>query len=147
MTAESWSALPVPWSLCNASGNTGAGILASVGSSVTGCTVSENTTDGITVDSLCRVEGNTSQGNGVGTAVGYGVHATGRTNRIDGNMATNNDRGIDVDAGGNLIVRNDASLNTINFSIVPGNTNANANHRARILPSPGRGQTSSTKAS
>ena len=40
-------------------------------------------------------------------------------------MATSNDRGIDVDAGGNLIVRNDASLNTTNYDIVAGNTNAN----------------------
>ena len=36
-----------------------------------------------------------------------------------------NVRGIDVDLGGNLVVRNDATLNTTNFDIVPGNADAN----------------------
>ncbi|SRR6266536_1908978 len=110
---------------CNASGNTGDGIFASVGSAVTGCTASANTGDGIEVDNLSRLEGNTCQGNGAGTADGAGVHVTGRANRIDGNTALSNDRGIDIDAGGNLVVRNDASLNTTNYDIVAGNTNAN----------------------
>jgi parallel beta-helix repeat protein len=110
---------------CHASGNTGDGIIALTGSAVTGCTASANTGDGIEVDTLSRVEGNTCEGNGEGAADGAGVHVTGRANRVDGNTATRNDRGIDVDAGGNLVVRNDASLNTTNFDIVPGNTNAN----------------------
>jgi hypothetical protein len=40
-------------------------------------------------------------------------------------MATTNPRGIDVDAGGNLIVRNDSSNNTTNYDIAAGNINAN----------------------
>ena len=110
---------------CHASGNTGDGIIALTGSAVTGCTASANTGDGIEVDNLSRVEGNTCEGNGVAAADGAGVHVTGSANRIDGNTATRNDRGIDVDARGNLVVRNDASLNTTNFDIVPGNPNAN----------------------
>jgi parallel beta-helix repeat protein len=110
---------------CHATGNTGDGIIALTGSAVIGCTASANTGDGVEVDNLSRLEGNTCQGNGAGTGDGAGVHATGRANRIDGNTATSNDRGIDVDAGGNLVVRNDASLNTTNYDIVPGNTNAN----------------------
>jgi parallel beta-helix repeat protein len=110
---------------CNASGNTGDGISVAAGSAVTRCTASENTGDGIQADNLSRLEGNTCQGNGAGTGDGAGVHVTGRANRIDGNTATSNDRGVDVDAGGNLVVRNDASLNATNFDIVPGNTNAN----------------------
>jgi parallel beta-helix repeat protein len=110
---------------CNASGNTGDGIVASTGSAVTGCTASANTGDGIQVDALCRLEANTCEGNGAGRADGAGIHATSRANRIDGNTTTSNDRGIDVDAGGNLVVRNDASLNTTNYDIVAGNTNAN----------------------
>ncbi len=94
-----------------------------MGSAVTGCTVSANTTDGIQVDNLSRVEGNICQGNGTG-GDGAGIHVTGRKNRVDGNMATSNHRGIDVDAGGNLIVRNDSSNNTTNYDIAPGNTNA-----------------------
>ncbi|HEU0208170.1 MAG TPA: right-handed parallel beta-helix repeat-containing protein [Candidatus Udaeobacter sp.] len=110
---------------CNASGNTGVGIIASVGSAVTGCTASANTGDGIVVDNLSSVQGNTCQGNGVGGGNGAGVHVTGRANRVDGNMTASNDRGVDVDAGGNFVVRNDATNNTTNFDIVPGNTNAN----------------------
>ena len=110
---------------CNASGNTGIGIIASAGSAVTGCTASGNTGDGIQVDNLARVEGNTCQGNGAGGGDGAGVHATGRINRIDGNMSTQNDRGIDIDAGGNFVVRNDSSNNTTNYDVVAGNTNAN----------------------
>ena len=110
---------------CHASGNTGDGIIASNGSAVTGCTASANTGDGIEVDNLSRIEGNTCQGNGVEGANGAGVHVTGRANRIDGNTVTRNDRGIDVDSGGNLVVRNDASLNPTNYDIAGGNENAN----------------------
>jgi secreted PhoX family phosphatase len=92
---------------------------------VTGCTASANTGDGIQVDNLSRVEGNICQGNGAAEGDGAGIHVTGRKNRIDSNMATSNDRGIDIDAGGNLIVRNDSSNNTTNYDIVAGNPNAN----------------------
>lgn len=110
---------------CHASGNTGDGIIAATGSAVTGCTASANTGDGIEVDNRCRLEGNTCEGNGTGGAGGAGIHATSRANRIDGNTAISNDRGIDVDGAGNLVVRNDASLNTTNYDIAAGNTNAN----------------------
>jgi parallel beta-helix repeat protein len=110
---------------CHASGNTGDGIIASNGSAVTGCIASANTGDGIEVDNLSRVEGNTCEENGVEAANGAGVHVTGRANRVDGNTVTRNDRGIDVDSGGNLVVRNDASLNPMNYDIVPGNADAN----------------------
>jgi Right handed beta helix region len=106
---------------CHASGNTGDGIIASNGSAVTGCTASANTGDGIKVNSLSRVEGNTCEENGAGA----GVHVAGQGNRIDGNTVARNVRGIDVDLGGNLVVRNDAILNTTNFDIVPGNADAN----------------------
>jgi hypothetical protein len=36
-----------------------------------------------------------------------------------------NVRGIDVDLGGNLVVRNDAIINATNFDIVLGNADAN----------------------
>jgi parallel beta-helix repeat protein len=110
---------------CHASGNTGDGIIASSGSAITGCTVSANTGDGIEVDDRCRLEGNTCESNGTGRTGGAGIHATARLNRIDGNTAIGNDRGIDVDAGGNPVVRNDASLNATNYDITAGNPNAN----------------------
>jgi parallel beta-helix repeat protein len=109
---------------CHASGNTGAGILASGGSTVTGSTASNNTGDGIQVDNRCRVENNTCEENGTGGAGGAGIRVTSRANRIDGNTVIRNARGITVAGGGNLIARNDASLNVTDYDIVPGNTNA-----------------------
>ena len=97
---------------------------------MTGCTASANTGDGIKVDSLSRVEGNTCEENG--EAYGAGVHVTGQGNRIDGNTVTRNVRGIDVDSGGNLVVRNDASLNTTNFDIVPAMQMPTSSHRFQI---------------
>jgi len=58
-------------------------------------------------------------------AVGHGGFDNGRANRVDGNTVTRNDRGIDVDSGGNLVVRNDASLNPTNYDIAGVNANAN----------------------
>jgi parallel beta-helix repeat protein len=109
---------------CNASGNTGDGIIAATGSAITGCTASANTGDGIEVDNRCRLEGNTCEGNGTGRAGGAGIHATSRANRIDGNTAISNDRGIEVNGVGNLVIRNDASLNTTNYDIALNNADA-----------------------
>ncbi|RMD61792.1 MAG: hypothetical protein D6824_07625, partial [Planctomycetota bacterium] len=59
--------------------------------------------------------------NGVGASDGAGVHATGLGSRIEGNTVAANDRGIDVDATNNFIVRNTARANTLNYDIVAGN--------------------------
>ena len=51
-------------------------------------------------------------GNGItGVGIGAGIHATAADNRIEGNNVTDNDRGIDVDTAGSLIVKNSASGN------------------------------------
>ena len=62
-----------------------------------------------------------------GTAVngsggdGAGIHATGGDNRIEGNNCTGADRGIDVDAAGNIVIKNTCSGNTTNWDIVANN--------------------------
>ena len=123
---------------CHASGNTGDGIIASNGSAVTGCTASANTGDGIKVNSLSRVEGNTCEENGAGA----GVHVAGQGNRIDGNTVARNVRGIDVDLGGNLVVRNDAILTRpISISCLAMQMPM-SRHRVQISFSYGPGQTS-----
>jgi len=107
---------------CTAGNNGNDGIVADSGSTVSGCTVNFNTGDGIQVASSCRVVENTCHQNGSGVGDGAGVHATGADNRIDSNNVTSNDRGIDVDVVGNLIVRNSASGNAANYSaILAGN--------------------------
>jgi len=127
---------------CTASLNTGDGISASNGSTVTGCTASSNTGNGITANSFttisfCSVTANLVDGIAVnnrcyvltnqcgGTLAApvlnsTGIHVFGNANRIEGNTLTGNHRGLDVDFTGNLIVRNAASSNTINWDISIG---------------------------
>jgi parallel beta-helix repeat protein len=77
--------------------------------------------DGVRVSSQCLVVNNTCDDNGASGGDGAGIHATTGDNRIDGNTVTRNDRGIDVDFSGNLIIRNSASGNTTNYVIAADN--------------------------
>lgn len=106
---------------CVARGNSIDGIVAATGSSVSGCTSSGNSGDGILTGFDTQIVGNVCQTNGVGTADGAGIHVTGSGSRVDGNSVTDNDRGIDVDDRGNLIVRNSAQGNTTDYDIAAGN--------------------------
>ena len=55
---------------------------------------------------------------------------------------TRNDRGIDVDSGGNLVVRNDASLNPTNYDIAGATQMPTLNYRVQISFWTALGQTS-----
>ncbi len=96
------------------------GIVVGLSSSVTDCSASNNAEDGIQVGSDSYVAHNNVDSNG--TIDGAGIHVTGSGNRIDGNNATDNDRGFDVDAAENLVIRNSASGNVTAYAIVGGNT-------------------------
>ncbi len=96
------------------------GILVSNGCTVADCTARANTLDGIACVFDCVIRGNTCSINGSG-GDGAGIHATGIDNRIEGNNCTNADRGIDVDAGGNIIIRNTCSGNTTDWDIAANN--------------------------
>ena len=78
------------------------------------CTATANKGDGIHVPNDSLVTGNTCDSNGLGAGDGAGIHATSSDNRIESNNVTDNDRGIDVDAAGNVIIKNSASGNTTN---------------------------------
>ena len=84
------------------------------------CTVMASTLDGIVCLSACVIRGNTCWFNG-NNSDGAGVHATGGGNRIEGNTCTSADRGIGVDAAGNIIIRNTCSGNTLDWDIVANN--------------------------
>ena len=101
--------------------NQGIGIGVASSAIVKNCSSYVNYGDGIKLSGDCLVEGNTCDGNGTGSADGAGIHSTSTDNRIDGNTVTDNDRGIDVDSSGSLIVRNSASGNGANYSIAAGN--------------------------
>jgi parallel beta-helix repeat protein len=101
--------------------STGMGINASSGCAIHHCIARNNYGDGIRTSSDSVVEGNAADSNGIGTGGGAGIHVTSSDNRVEGNNVTDNDRGIDVDVSGNLVIRNSASGNTSNYEIVAGN--------------------------
>lgn len=108
---------------CASRGNGGNGIAAQNYAVVRNCTCIGNQMDGIKVNNHCRIVDNNSGNNGTSPQASFaGIHVTGSGNRVQDNNVVNNDNtGIDVDATGNLIVRNSASLNTNDFTFVDGN--------------------------
>jgi parallel beta-helix repeat protein len=126
---------------CTAFSNTQVGFIASTGSTIahcsahsngtdgfilnsgviTNCTATNNTGDGIQVASSTTVLANQCVNNGLSAGDGAGIHATGSRNRIEGNNCTGADRGIDVDAAGNIIIRNTCSGNTTDWDIIANN--------------------------
>lgn len=106
---------------CTATFNTAVGIAGDTGTTITNCTAVSNTTDGIRVGIGCLVMGNSCRANGASGGDGAGIHATGADNRIENNNCLTADRGIDIDSGGNVVVRNTCSGNTNNWDVVAGN--------------------------
>ena len=64
---------------------------------------------------------NTCDGNGFEEGDGAGIRVISDC-RVESNNVTNNDRGIDVDLLGNLIIKNTSSANTTNYDILGGNS-------------------------
>ncbi|MCC6230857.1 MAG: right-handed parallel beta-helix repeat-containing protein [Phycisphaerales bacterium] len=105
---------------CTSYSNSGDGIATQYGCTISGCTVRSNSLDGIRITGQCRVIGNDSVSNGSGLD-GAGIHATSSDNRIEGNNCIGADRGIDVDANGNIIIKNTCSGNASNWDVVANN--------------------------
>jgi parallel beta-helix repeat protein len=78
-----------------------------------------NKGDGIRINSDSVARNNTCDSNGSGD--GAGIHASGSENRIESNNLTEQDRGIDVDGAGNLIIKNSAANNTTNYELAANN--------------------------
>lgn len=110
-------------------GLSGVGISAGGGGIIQNCTASDNTGDGIRVFEKCFLRDNQCEGNGAGAGDGAGIHvgnsASGSDCRIESNNVTNNDRGIQVEGPGNIIVKNTASgngpTNNLNYVIAADN--------------------------
>lgn len=96
------------------------GIDASNSCTVSGCTTVFNSGDGIRVGSDGIILSNVCDSNGNG-GDGAGIHCVFSDSRIEGNNCTDNDRGVDVDIAGNLVVRNTCASNTVSWDIVAGN--------------------------
>jgi hypothetical protein len=103
-------------SRCTVVGNTGDGIAAGGGSSILDCTARLNTSDGIRFSFRCLVRGNNSSSNTLAQ-----FHATDTDNRIEANAAASGTRGFDIDAVGNIIVRNSSTSATTNWDVIAGN--------------------------
>ncbi|MBN2294534.1 MAG: right-handed parallel beta-helix repeat-containing protein [Pirellulales bacterium] len=116
------------WGICHAwtsIGNNGTGIQVGSGGTLKNCMVCGNTGDGILVASNCSVTNCTCKNNGTtgGVDICAGIHVTGSGNRIEGNHVIGNNIGINIETGGNLIIKNSATGNTTaNYDIAGGNT-------------------------
>lgn len=106
---------------CSAVRNFGNGIVVGSSNLIADCTASENTLNGISAGSLNLIKNNNSSFSGSGAGDGAGINTLGSGNRIEGNNCTSGDRGIDVDLGGNIIIRNTCRANTTNYVFVSGN--------------------------
>ncbi len=92
------------------------GFSATAGSSIEDCIADTNFDDGIRLVSFGLARGNIARAN-----TNSGIHATSNSNRIEGNSSNANAVGIRVDGTGNLVVRNSASFNTLEYQVVGGN--------------------------
>ncbi len=106
---------------CASYNNGGTAIIGTVGVAILGCQSARNFNGGIRVGDDCLVLNNVSEQDGLGGSVGAGVRATGLRNRIEGNICNASDIGFDIDNAGNLIIRNSAFGNVVNFDVAAGN--------------------------
>jgi parallel beta-helix repeat protein len=121
---------------CAADANQGDGINCFASDvQVRGCLCTRNTQDGLEVVAASLVIGNISNHNGFNAADGAGIHVVATQNTIDGNTVVSNDRGIDIDQPGNLVIRNRAAGNPSPFDLVPGNAAGPTVNSATILTS------------
>lgn len=107
---------------CTASQNGDNGFFIIGGVTISGCVASSNTGDGVEAYFQCTVIDNLCYSNGFGSGFGAGIRiATGNDNRVEGNNCSYADQGIAIESGGNLIIENNCSGNTINYEIVANN--------------------------
>jgi hypothetical protein len=101
-----------------ASGNGGHGLVVGTNGWVGNCQSAGNSGDGIQVAAFSVVMNSACATDGA-----FGIHATDRGNRIDGNHVTSNVEGIKVDGLANLVIRNTAAFSVVtDFDIPAGNS-------------------------
>jgi parallel beta-helix repeat protein len=105
---------------CTSRSNTGDGISALIGT-VVNCVAEGNGSHGISVESRSSVINCSASSNGTAVATGAGIRVAFGDCRIDGNNVSGNDRGIETAAAGNIVIRNTAAANGINF-VLAANT-------------------------
>lgn len=112
---------------CVASDNDGSGFWLQNGVNISGCHAVGNAAKGIFLNGKCLALNNSCTGNDVG------IYASNAGNRIEANHVNDNTTaGISVAFDNNVIVRNTARGNGINYSISSG-------EYAQIITNPGAG--------
>ncbi|MCA9306596.1 MAG: right-handed parallel beta-helix repeat-containing protein [Phycisphaerales bacterium] len=107
---------------CIARGNSTYGIGTSSNCQVIDCQASANTLDGIRCAGTgSMIRGNACTLNGLNAGDGAGIVVVSNDNTIEGNVCTDNDRGIHVTGLNNLILKNSCADNTTHYQIVAGN--------------------------
>lgn len=106
---------------CTVNANDGLGISLGSGAHAVGCTVVNNLGTGITATSNTLVRGNSVVNNGGTVATNANIRLIGSDARLEDNNVCDAPIGIEVTSAGNIIVRNTASGNTLNWSVVAGN--------------------------
>jgi parallel beta-helix repeat protein len=104
----------------SASLNAGSGFSLGDYSRISGCTALSNAVDGIRVNNKCLVRDNTVSGH----ITGAGIHALQHRNRLESNSADDNRRGLHVEGRLNVVVKNSAAENGLDYDIAPGNQDA-----------------------
>lgn len=93
------------------------GIVVGKRSTIRGCVVLGNSGNGITVSSECTVVQNDCKNN-FNARDAAGIRVIAVDNCIKENTVISNDRGISVEGARNLVIRNSAANNTLNFSFL-----------------------------
>lgn len=106
---------------CEAIANADSGIRATgIFTQVRDSLATQNGGDGILVEALnSTVSGNVASNNGA--VNGAGIHIIANSCYVYDNSVINNDRGIELDASFNTVVRNNVQFNTVNFEAVASN--------------------------
>lgn len=106
---------------CTATENLARGIFANNGCKVTGCLTRNNQSDGISVNYSSAVSDNNCNGDGAANGSHGGIRVVGQANRIDSNNVSYGDRGLLIEQGGNVVLRNTSKGCVVNFEIAAGN--------------------------
>jgi hypothetical protein len=102
------------------------GISVNVSATVVSCTAFANTNHGIRVFNGARVLNNVCAGNGNGVGDGAGIYVSNGNSYLEGNVTHSNDRGIEADGIGTVVVRNysygnfGAGTPSANYDVPPG---------------------------
>lgn len=111
---------PASFRSCVSEGNGQSGFSLWTASSISGSTARSNGLHGIVASGSSMVINNTSTGNGV-TGVGAGIRLEGANSRAEGNLFNSNDVGLQALGITNIIIRNTAASNGLNWEIVANN--------------------------